>query len=71
MPINCQRVSEQEVVAKGPGPALEDSSIWGGESTPVDLDLKDPAKEWAWVVSWLLNVRCWNVGCRLWSVVCG
>ena len=58
MPINCQRVSDQEVYAKGPGPALVDSSIWSGESTPVDLDLKDPAKEWAQAVSWLLNVRC-------------
>ncbi len=63
MPIICQRVSEQEVDAKGPGPALVDSSIsWGSESTPVELDMKDPAEEWARAVSWLLNVRCWNVG---------
>jgi hypothetical protein len=32
MPIKCQRVSEQEVGAKGP--------LWGSESTPVDLGLK-------------------------------
>jgi len=41
MPIKCQRVGEQEVGAKGPDPALMDSSIWGSESTPVDLDLKN------------------------------
>jgi hypothetical protein len=51
MPIKCQRVSEQEVGAKGPGLALADSSIWGSESTPVDLDLKNSVEEWAWVVS--------------------
>ena len=26
--------------AQGPGPDLADSSIWGGESTPLDLDLR-------------------------------
>ncbi len=62
MQIKCQRVSKQKVGAKGPDPALADSSIWGGESTPVDLDLKNPAEKWAWVASWLLNVKCWNVG---------
>ncbi len=62
MPIKSQRVSRQEVGTKGPGPALTDSSIWGSESTPVDLDLKSPAEEWAQVVSCLLNVKCWNVG---------
>jgi hypothetical protein len=62
MPIKCQRVSEREVGGKGPGPALAESSTWGGKSTPVDLDLKNPAEEWAWVASWLLNVECWNVG---------
>ena len=46
MPIKCQRVSEREVGAnyKGPGPALTDSLIWGGESTPVDFDLKNPVE---------------------------
>jgi hypothetical protein len=58
MPTKCQRVSEQDVGAKGPSPALVDSSIWDSEFTPVDLDLKNPAKKWAWVVSWLLNVKC-------------
>ena len=38
------RVSEQEVGAKGPGLTLVDSSIWGGESTPLDLDLKNSAE---------------------------
>ncbi len=56
MPIKCQRVSEQEVGAKGPGPALADKSIWGVESTPVILDLMNPVEEWAQVASWLLNV---------------
>ena len=44
MSIKIQRVSEQEVGAnyKGSGPALMDSLIWGGESAPVDLDLKNP-----------------------------
>jgi len=39
---------------KGPGPALADSSVWGGESTPVPvvLDLKNLSEEWAWVASW-------------------
>ena len=45
MPIKYRRVSKQEVGAKGPGPALANSSIWVGESTPVDLDLKNPAAE--------------------------
>ncbi len=45
MSSKCQRVSKQENGAKGPDPALADSSIWGGKSTPVDLDLKNPAKE--------------------------
>jgi hypothetical protein len=54
MPIKCQRVSKQENVAKGPGPALVDSSIRDDESTPVDLDLKNPAEEW---VQWHLG--CW------------
>jgi hypothetical protein len=59
MPIKCRRVSEQEVVAKGPGPALVDSSIWGVESTPVDLELKNPAEKWARVLaSWWLNLKC-------------
>ena len=72
MPVKYQRVSEQEVGAKGPGSALAlaESSIWGGESTPVDLDLKNPAEEWAWVASWSLNVKCWNVGRLLLVVVC-
>jgi hypothetical protein len=39
MLIKYRRVSEQEVGAKGPGPALANCSIWVGESTPVDLDL--------------------------------
>ncbi len=58
---------------KGPGLALADSSIWGSESTPVDLDLENPAEEWAQMASWLLNVKCRNVGglFRFWSVVCG
>ncbi len=62
MPIKCQRVSEQEVGTNGLGRALVDSSIWGSEFTPVGLDLKNPAEEWARFVSWLLNVKCWNVG---------
>ncbi len=46
IPIKCQRVGEQEEVgAKYPGPALAESSIWGGESIPVDLDLKKSAEE--------------------------
>jgi hypothetical protein len=46
MPIKCQRVSDREVGAnyKGPGPAVTDSLIWGGESTPVDFDLKNPVE---------------------------
>ena len=44
MLIKYRRVSEQEVGAKGPGLALVDSSIWGGESTPLDLDLKNSAE---------------------------
>jgi hypothetical protein len=51
MPIKCQRVSKQKVGAEGSGPALVDSSICG-ESTPVDLDLKNPKEEWARVASW-------------------
>jgi len=45
----------------------------GSESTPVDLDLKNPAEEWARVLSWSLNVKCLNViGLLcLWSVFCG
>ncbi len=39
--------SEKKLGAKGPGPALAESSIWGGESTHVDLDLKTSAEEWA------------------------
>jgi hypothetical protein len=62
MPIKCQRASKQEVGAEGSGPALVDSSIKGGESTPVDLDLKNPPEEWEWVASWLLNEKCWNEG---------
>jgi hypothetical protein len=62
MPIKCQRVNKQEVGAKGLGPALEERSICGGESTLVDLDLKNPAEEWTRVASWLLNVKCLNVG---------
>ncbi len=62
MLIKCQRVSKQEVGAKGPGPALTNSSIWGGESTNVNLDLKNPAEEWAQVASWLLNDKCLNLG---------
>jgi hypothetical protein len=62
MPIKCQRLSKQEVGAEASGPAMADSSIWGSESTPVDLDLKNPVVEWAWVASWSLNVKCWNVG---------
>jgi hypothetical protein len=65
MPIKCQRVSKQEVVAKGPGPALVDSSIWDDESIPVDLDFKNSAEEWARVASWLLDVKCWNMGVLL------
>ncbi len=58
---------------KNPGPALEEKSIWGGESTHVDLDLKNSAEEWAWVASELLNVNFgwgWIVA-GLWSVVFG
>ncbi len=58
----CQRVREQKVGANGHGCSLADSSIWIGESTPVDLDLKDLAEEWARVLSLLFNVKCWNVG---------
>ena len=73
MRIKCRRVSDRDVGAKGPVPDLADSSIWGGESTPVDLDLKNPAEEWARVLSWSLNVKCLNViGLLcLWSVFCG
>ncbi len=38
---------QEELGAMGPGPALAESSIWGGESTHVDLDLKNSAEEWA------------------------
>ncbi len=62
IPIKCQRVSEQGDGAKDPGPARVDNSIWGGGFTPVELDLKNPAEEWEQVVSWLLNIKCWNVG---------
>ncbi len=62
MPIKCQRVSKQEVGAKSPGAALMDSSICGGESSPVDLDLKNPAEKWTQMASWSLNVKCWNQG---------
>ncbi len=52
IPIKCQRVREQEEVgAKGSGPALWESSIWGGEFPHVDLDLKNTAKEKARVAS--------------------
>ncbi len=34
-----------------PGPALVESSIWGSESTHVDLDLKNSVEEWAWMAS--------------------
>ncbi len=52
IPIKCQRVREwEEVGEKSPGPALAESSIWGGKSTHVDLDLKNSAEEWAWVAS--------------------
>ncbi len=56
---------------KNPGPALAESSIWGGKSTQVDLDLKNSAEEWAWVASELLNVNfgMWVDCCR--CVVCG
>jgi hypothetical protein len=37
--------------AKGPGPAQAERSTWGGESTHVDLDLKNSAEEWARVTS--------------------
>ncbi len=39
---------------------------WGGKSTPVNLE--NPAEELAWVASWLLNVKCWNV-VGLWRYV--
>jgi hypothetical protein len=61
------------LVQKNPDPALEEKSIWGGESTHVDLDLKNSAEEWAWVASELLNVNFgwgWIVA-GLWSVICG
>ncbi len=43
--------SEKKLGAKGPGPALAGKSIWGSESTHVDLDLKNSAEEWARVAS--------------------
>ncbi len=64
--------SEKKLVQKNPGPALAESSILGGKSTHVDLDLKNSAEEWAWVASELLNVNfgtCIVAG--LWYVVCG
>jgi len=71
MPVKYPRVSKQKASAKGPGSALADSSIWGGESTPVpmDLDLNNPAEEWKRVASWSLTVKCWNVGGLLSVVV--
>jgi len=57
MPVKYQRVSKREVGAKHPGSALADSSIWGGEFTPGDLDLKNPVEDWARVASWSLNVK--------------
>ena len=49
-----------------------DSSIWGGESTPVpvDLYLKNLAEEWTQVASWSLNIKCMNVGGLLRLCVC-
>ena len=38
----------------------------GSESTPVGLDLKNPAEEWARVLSWSLNVKLLECG---WVVV--
>ncbi len=43
--------SKKKLGAKGPGPALAESSIWGSKSDHVDLDLKNSAEEWAWVAS--------------------
>ena len=57
MPVKYQRVSKREVGAKHPGSALVNSSIWGSESTPEDLDLKNPVEDWAQVASWSLNVK--------------
>ncbi len=62
MPIKCQRVTKQEVGAKGPAPALADSS----------LGLEEPRGE----VGISCILECWNVGgllpvCALWFVVCG
>ena len=69
MPIKCQRVTKQEVGAKGPAPALADSS----------LGLEEPRGE----VGISCILECWNVGgllpvcalcfvvCGLWFVVCG
>jgi hypothetical protein len=42
--LDANQVSEQEAGGNGPGPALMDSLKWGGESTPVDLDLKNSTK---------------------------
>ncbi len=65
--------SEKKLVQKNPGPALVvvESSILGGESTHVDLDLKNSVEEWAWLASELLNVNfgMWVNCCRF--VVCG
>ncbi len=36
--------SKKKLGAKGPGCALAESSIWGGESTHVDLVLKNSAE---------------------------
>ena len=45
---------------------LEDSSIWGGESTPVDLDLKNPAERSGH--GWHLGLECKVLEC-CWVVV--
>ena len=45
---------------KGPGSALVNSPILDSDSTPVDLDLKNPVEEWAWVAYLSLNERCWK-----------
>ncbi len=46
-----ESVSKKKLGAKGPGPALAESSILDGESTHVDLDFKNSVEEWAWVAS--------------------
>ncbi len=57
--FNIDTILKWEDGRKGSS-ALAHYLIWGGKSTHVNLE--KPAEECAWVASWSLNVKCWNVG---------